>query len=155
MGKYAHIVGNGDSESNRSNAHTLDWGGLGWFAGGLKVGGTGQDDTDAKNVATEEYVDTAVAALVNSAPETLDTLGELATAFQENADMVATLDAAVTNKAEKSDLKDLADLVDTNTTTIESLQKQVLPTSLILADAITGESYTIQIQNGQLVSFKN
>lgn len=105
-------------------------------------------------VEAKSYADTAVAALVNSAPETLDTLGELAAAFEENADMVATLDAAVTNKAEKSDLDNLAELVDLNATNIESLQAQVLPTSLILADAITGVSYTIQIQNGQLVSFE-
>lgn len=105
-------------------------------------------------VEAKSYADTAVAALVNSAPETLDTLGELATAFQENADMVATLDAAVTNKAEKSDLDNLAELVDLNATSIESLQAQVLPASLILADAITGKSYIIQIQNGQLVSFE-
>ena len=49
--KYAHIVGNG-SYSQRSNAHTLDWNGLGWFAGGLKIGGTGQDDANAVSVAT-------------------------------------------------------------------------------------------------------
>lgn len=30
--KYAHIVGNGNSD-NRSNAHTLDWDGNAWFAG--------------------------------------------------------------------------------------------------------------------------
>ena len=36
---------------------------------------------------------------------------------------------------------------------LASLKSQVLPTSLILADAITGDMYTIQIQNGQLVSF--
>ena len=42
--KYAHIVGNGKGDYNRSNAHTLDWDGVGWFAGGVKVGGTGQDD---------------------------------------------------------------------------------------------------------------
>lgn len=29
----AHIVGNGNSDSNRSNAHTLDWNGNAWFAG--------------------------------------------------------------------------------------------------------------------------
>jgi len=51
-GKYAHIVGNGSAEDARSNAHTLDWNGNGWFAGQLKVGGTGQDDTAAKTVAT-------------------------------------------------------------------------------------------------------
>ena len=31
--KYAHIVGNGESNSARSNAHTLDWDGNAWFAG--------------------------------------------------------------------------------------------------------------------------
>lgn len=47
--KYAQIVGNGD-DANRSNAHTLDWDGVGWYAGGLKVGGTGQDDAEAQDV---------------------------------------------------------------------------------------------------------
>lgn len=32
-GTYAHIVGNGINEYNRSNAHTLDWDGNAWFAG--------------------------------------------------------------------------------------------------------------------------
>lgn len=32
-GVYAHIVGNGASNTNRSNAHTLDWSGNAWFAG--------------------------------------------------------------------------------------------------------------------------
>jgi hypothetical protein len=31
--KYAHIVGNGKSGMERSNAHTLDWEGNAWFAG--------------------------------------------------------------------------------------------------------------------------
>ena len=43
-GKYAHIVGNGYSEENRSNAHTLDWNGNAWFAGKVYVGGTSMDD---------------------------------------------------------------------------------------------------------------
>lgn len=30
---YAHIVGNGKSDTSRSNAHTVDWDGNGWFAG--------------------------------------------------------------------------------------------------------------------------
>lgn len=35
---YAHIVGNGTSYDNRSNAHTLDWDGNAWFAGDVTVG---------------------------------------------------------------------------------------------------------------------
>lgn len=38
-GAYLHIVGNGEDEDNRSNAHTLDWSGNAWFAG--TVEGTG------------------------------------------------------------------------------------------------------------------
>ena len=61
--RYAHIVGNGSSNTARSNAHTIAWDGTGWFQGNVKVGGTGQDDTNAKNLATEEYVDDKYNAL--------------------------------------------------------------------------------------------
>lgn len=30
---YAHVVGNGNSSTDRSNAHTLDWDGNAWYAG--------------------------------------------------------------------------------------------------------------------------
>lgn len=46
--KYAHIVGNGADDNNRANAHTLDWDGNAWFAGNIKIGGTGYDDSNAK-----------------------------------------------------------------------------------------------------------
>lgn len=49
--KYAHIVGNGSSAATRSNAHTLDWDGNAWFAGKIKIGGTGYDDASAVEVA--------------------------------------------------------------------------------------------------------
>ena len=59
-GKYAHIVGNGSGNSSRSNAHTIDWDGKGWFAGDVKIGGTGYDDANAKTLATTAYVNTAI-----------------------------------------------------------------------------------------------
>lgn len=37
-GKYAHIVGNGDSV-NKSNAHTLDWSGNAWYKGSVTSNG--------------------------------------------------------------------------------------------------------------------
>ena len=43
-GKYAHIVGNGKSDSARSNAHTLDWNGVPWFQGRPQFGGSSQDN---------------------------------------------------------------------------------------------------------------
>lgn len=57
---YAHIVGNGTSNTERSNAHTIDWDGNGWFSGNVKVGGTSQDDTNSKTLATEEYADNTI-----------------------------------------------------------------------------------------------
>lgn len=50
--KYIHIAGNGDNYSTRSNAHTLDWDGNAWFAGKVFIGGTGQDDPNAKELGT-------------------------------------------------------------------------------------------------------
>jgi hypothetical protein len=58
---YAHIVGNGSNNVNRSNAHTLDWNGNAWYSGIIKIGGTGQDDTAASEVATKTYVDESLA----------------------------------------------------------------------------------------------
>lgn len=51
-----------------------------------------------KRYATEDYVEETVANLVNSAPETLDTLGELAVAFQENEEVVDVLNQAIATK---------------------------------------------------------
>lgn len=54
----AHIVGNGESDDTRSNAHTLDWEGNAWFAGDVYVGSTSgvNKDEGSKKLATEEYV---------------------------------------------------------------------------------------------------
>ena len=43
-GKYAHIVGNGTDESNRSNAYTLDWEGNAHFAGDIYFQGCSLTD---------------------------------------------------------------------------------------------------------------
>ena len=56
---------------------------------------------DISNLAPKSYVDGKVADLVNSAPETLDTLGELATAITEHKEVTDALDAAITNKVDK------------------------------------------------------
>ena len=51
---YAHIVGNGTADNTRSNAHTLDWNGNGWYAGKLSQDGTPTED---KDLTTKKYVD--------------------------------------------------------------------------------------------------
>ena len=61
----AHIVGNGSSDSNKSNAHTLDWKGNAWFAGDVYTGSTSGKNKDegSKILATKEYVDSKTSAL--------------------------------------------------------------------------------------------
>ena len=61
--KYAHIVGNGADNNNRSNAHTLDWQGNAWYAGKLTVG---KDPTDDMDVVTKKYVDDMVGDIQNT-----------------------------------------------------------------------------------------
>lgn len=59
-GKYVEIVGNGSSNSARSNARTLDWSGNETVAGKITVGSAPTQDMD---VSTKKYVDDAVDGL--------------------------------------------------------------------------------------------
>lgn len=97
QGKYntediacAHIVGNGNSWDDRSNAHTLDWDGNAWFAGIIKVGGTGQYDSAAQEVALKS--DLASAGI--SVDETLTISGAAADA-KVTGDAIAGLNELV------------------------------------------------------------
>lgn len=58
--KFAHIVGNGEDDNSRSNAHTVDWQGNAWFAGEIKIGGESQDDPIAKSIAVMDTLSEVV-----------------------------------------------------------------------------------------------
>ena len=62
---FAHIVGNG-TWNVYSNAHTLDWSGNAWFQGDVYTGSTSGKNKDAgsKKLATEEYVDNSIDAVL-------------------------------------------------------------------------------------------
>lgn len=62
-GSYIEIAGNGTAENARSNARTLDWNGNEWIKGNLKMGGASYDDSNAKELATKEYVDAEIAKI--------------------------------------------------------------------------------------------
>jgi hypothetical protein len=67
----------------------------------------GADASGSSGTTLEEakrYTDAEIAALVNSAPETMDTLGELATLLAENEDAVDMLNDAIGSRALNSDL---------------------------------------------------
>ena len=79
-------------------------------------------------LASENYVDTKVADLVNSAPETLDTLGEVAAAIQQNEGIVEALNAAIGNKADKEHNHD--DIYYTQTQVDEKISAINVPTNI-------------------------
>jgi hypothetical protein len=58
---------------------------------GTPTAPTAAAGTNSTQVATTAYADAAVAALVDSAPATLDTLNELAAALQDNPDIISDL----------------------------------------------------------------
>lgn len=56
---YIHIAGNGNQDSNRSNAHTLDWDGNAWYAGKVSAGtAESPADPEADNdLVTKRYLE--------------------------------------------------------------------------------------------------
>ena len=67
----------------------------------------GADPAGSANTALDnakEYTDTKIAALVNGADSTMDTLGEIANAFTENKTVVEALDEAIGSRALNSEL---------------------------------------------------
>lgn len=57
-----------------------------------------------EGLASENYVETKIAGLVNSAPETLNTLNELATALGNDPNFATTIAAEIGTKANANDL---------------------------------------------------
>ena len=90
------------------------------------------------NKADKTYVDEQIAGLVNSAPETLDTLGELATAFSENKEVVDALDEAITAKANKDEV-----LVKTAQTLTDDELTQVRSNLKFIGKNVSGQTFTI------------
>lgn len=90
----------------------------------FKVDAAGAHTTtlDAQNITINNeninnVMDKKITALVNSAPETLDTLGELAKAMTTNSDAIEALEIIATSKAAQSDL----DTTNENVTNLQGL----------------------------------
>jgi hypothetical protein len=93
-------------------------------SGSTISGGTG-------NLATESYVDTAVANVIDSAPGALDTLNELAAALGDDANYASTTTTALSNRLR----------IDTNAQGLTSTQKSNAITNLGLSTVATSGSY--------------
>ena len=61
-------------------------------------------DLESTKTELKSYTDTKIADLINGSPETLDTLKELADAYQNNLDIINSLIAVLGNKANASDV---------------------------------------------------
>jgi hypothetical protein len=57
----------------------------------------------SSNFATESYVDTAVSNLIDTAPNTLDTLNELAAALNDDANFATTVNTSIATKLATTD----------------------------------------------------
>lgn len=67
-----------------------------------------QAEWDAVYAQAVAYADLLIANLISGAPETLDTLGEIADAMRENADVVTALQEAIGKKANEVELSQVA-----------------------------------------------
>lgn len=68
---------------------------------------TARGNIEKLRTESQQYTNTKISQLINSAPTTLDTLGEIAAAMAENATVVEALDAAIGQKADKNDIPSL------------------------------------------------
>lgn len=64
-----------------------------------------KDYADSTYVQSTGYTDNKVAALINGAPSTMDTLKEIANAMEENKTVVETLETAIGNKAAEAEFQ--------------------------------------------------
>ena len=70
---------------------------------------TGSIAVDTATIATQTYVDTAVANLVDTAPTTLDTLNELAAALGDDPNFSTTITNSISTKLATADFTSTAD----------------------------------------------
>ena len=138
-GKYAHIVGNGTLDTQRSNAHTVDWSGNAWYQGNVYIGGTGQDDVNAKKLATEEFVNTSISTQTeNISNEVISTVNtNMVNKAEEKATEIAEtyIPSATTTYLNNLFNLEEVEIVDTNLT-LTTTRNQT-PTGGAMVDGTT------------------
>ena len=155
-GTYAHIVGNGTSATARSNAHTLDWSGNAWFAGEVRIGGSGQNSTDSKILATTEYVNAQILSYLASMTPAIKVaeVNLLASAWQGSASpysQVVSIDG-VTEYSQvdlKPSIEQLAIFHDKDLAFVTENEDGVV-TVYVVGDKPTND-YTIQVSITEVV----
>lgn len=111
-----------------------------------KMSGQLDDAQIPSTIARDTEVAAAVAALVDSAPGTLDTLGELATALQAGDSAAAALTTLVGGKADATALAALASLLSITTGGLLTTGEETLHRDLVMSQAITCTSGAIRLR---------
>jgi len=96
--------------------------------------------TDAStNLATKDFVSSSISNLVNSAPETLNTLNELATALNNDSNFATTVTNSLATKADKSYVDTTFATTETlsNYSTTTQIQNTYIPASTIISTYLT------------------
>lgn len=117
---------------------------------------TARSNVEKLRTESQQYTDTKISQLINSAPTTLDTLGEIAAAMAENATVVEALDAAIGQKASASDLSEhIFDKSNPHGVTAEQIGAQPIGPkySLTFIDQVNGYTYIACMRNGNFVTY--
>ena len=93
--KFVNVAVSGDATISSAGAVTIK---TNVALAGSPTTTTQSASDNSTKVATTAYTDTAIANLVNSAPGTLDTLSELATALTSNDTDIANINTALSGK---------------------------------------------------------
>lgn len=111
------------------------------------------DALDAQLLNTaKQYTNAEIAALIDSAPETLDTFKEIANAFAEDQEMLDTLNAAIGLKANQTSL----DATNTKVTALETdkADKDDIPTTYLESATVTNDVLTVNKSDGTSFQFE-
>lgn len=123
----------------------------------LKIGDVIYDlaakfDSEGNNIkdtySTEEYVTQKISELVNSAPETLDTLNELATALNNDPNFATTIVTQLGTKVDKIEGKQLSteDFTTDSKTLLESLPEKINSKYIKPSDGIPKTDLSQEVQ---------
>lgn len=108
--KAKSLAVTGTSDLNLVNADTVKAKSL--VVTGTSAAPTAPTGDSSKTIANTEFVQNAVSGLVGAAPETLDTLNELATALGNDPNFATTVSNQIGKKANQTDLETVSRKVD-------------------------------------------
>ena len=107
------------------------------------------DELTNKGFATITYVDEKVADLVDGAPETLDTLDELAAALKDNKDIVDVLNNSIASKQDKiDDLDSIRSNASKGATALQSVPSDYVTETELNNKGYLTEHQSIKTLNG-------